>query len=59
MSARDKAIIDQLLARCEDLEEALCYAEAIVELWEQGELQHDTPEVNEFWDKINQKGRKQ
>ena len=57
MSARDKAIIDQLLARCEDLEEALGYAEAMLEMWESGDVQHDMSEVNDFWDKI--KGRKQ
>ena len=57
MSAREKAIIDQLLARCEDLEEALGYAEAIIEMWESGEVQHDTPEVEELWSKI--RGRKQ
>ena len=57
MKARPKAIIDQLLMRIGDLEEALDSAEAIIEMWESGEVQHDDTDVAEFWAKV--KGRKQ
>ena len=57
MSSRDKAIIDQLLARCEDLQETNAYYETMLEMWESGEVQHDIPDMDDFWAKI--RGRKQ
>jgi hypothetical protein len=57
MKPRPKAIIDQLLARIGDLEEALEYAEGIIALWESGEVQHDDTDVAEMWNKV--RGRKQ
>ena len=57
MSAREKAIIDQFLARCEDLQETNAYYEAMLEMWETGEVQHDIPDMDDFWAKI--RGRKQ
>jgi hypothetical protein len=57
MKPRPKAIIDQLLARIGDLEEALEYAEGIIALWESGEVQHDDTDVDALWGRI--KGRKQ
>ena len=56
MNGRDKAIVDQLLARIYDLEEALDYAHERLALWETGEMQHDVPGVADFWLKM---GRKQ
>lgn len=52
MKARDKAIVDQLLARIYDLEQALDYAHERLALWETGEVQHDMPDVLQFWDRI-------
>jgi hypothetical protein len=52
MKARDKAIVDQLLARIWDLELALDYAHERLALWETGEVQHDMPDVMDFWGKI-------
>jgi hypothetical protein len=49
MKPRPKAIIDQLLMRIGDLEEALEYAEAIIAMWESGEVQKD---ADAMWDRI-------
>ena len=56
MSRRDKAIINQLLYRIADLEDAIDERDAIIAMWETGEVQHDLPDVADFWLKM---GRKQ
>ena len=56
MSRRDKAIINQLLYRIEDLQDALDERDAIIAMWETGEVQHDLPDLADFWAKM---GRKQ
>ena len=57
MSRRDKAIINQLLYRIADLEDAVEERDTLLALWETGEIQHEVPDLTEFWGKI--KGRKQ
>ena len=52
MSRRDKAIINQLLYRIADLEDAIDERDAIIAMWETGEVQHDMPDVMDFWGKI-------
>ena len=56
MSRRDKAIINQLLYRIEDLEDAVEERDNIIALWQSGEIQHDVPDVADFWLRV---GRKQ
>ena len=56
MSRRDKAVIDELLALVADLRDALDERDSIIALWESGEIQHDVPDVMDFWLKM---GRKQ
>ena len=56
MSRRDKAIINQLLYRIADLEDAIDERDAIIAMWETGEIEHDVPDLTEFWAKM---GRKQ
>lgn len=56
MGRRDKAIINQLLYRIADLEDAVEERDSIIALWESGEIQHDVPDVADFWLKM---GRKQ
>ena len=64
MSSRDKAIIDQLLARIGDLEDHLTCAESMLAMWERGSLRRsttdtddDTDDVDDLWNKV--RGRKQ
>ena len=56
MTGRESAIVDQLLERIYDLESALDYAHERLALWEAGEIQHDVPDVADFWLRV---GRKQ
>ena len=55
MNDRTKAIINQLLYRISDFEDAIEERDAIIALWESGEIQHDVPDVADFWTKIGRK----